>query len=431
VNEVSFRHPWDEIRIADVADVIVGGTPSTLVDRYWGGSVRWMASGDVHLKRIVDVSGRISHEGLNASNAKIVEPPAVAIALAGQGKTRGTAAIVLVALCTNQSVALIKPRTQRLDAAYLYHCLEFRYEELRSRSAGAGRAGLSKGLIEAIPVPLPEERVQRKIAEILDNVDRVVGQTESLIAKYQRAKTGLMQDLLTRGIDEHGQVRTPSTHKFMKCEIGTFPDCWEVVAIEKKLADIIDYRGRTPKKVEAGVPLITAKNVRDGFLSPEPREFIAVDDYTEWMTRGIPSLSDVLFTTEAPMGNVARVPDFRIALAQRVLTLVPNREELDPDYLFWLLHWPRARERIEILTTGSTVVGVKQSVFRKVIFQFPPLPEQQRMAEVLNSMAASLADMQEMLPKLSGLKTSLMQDLLTGRVPVNSLVQAEVATAMP
>src|SRR2546425_4484852 len=128
-NSTPFNHPWPEDIIDNVATVTVGGTPSTDVSSYWGGQVPWMASGDIHLKRIFDVPQRISELGLRHSNARLVDPPCVAIALAGQGKTRGTAALVLCRLCTNQSVALISPKTQDVVAEYLFLNLQFRYDE--------------------------------------------------------------------------------------------------------------------------------------------------------------------------------------------------------------------------------------------------------------------------------------------------------------
>jgi type I restriction enzyme S subunit len=208
-DELPFLHPWLTAPIGEYANVVVGGTPSTAIERYWGGSVRWMASGDVHLRHVHDVPGRITEAGLAASNAVTIQPPAVAIALAGQGKTRGTVAMTHVPICTNQSVALIKPADGRLDTSFLFHSLSARYSELRSRSAGGGRAGLSKSILESTPVQVPSLPEQRRIAEILSTVDEAIEQTEALIAKTQEIKAGLMHDLFTRG--RHRSWRNAST----------------------------------------------------------------------------------------------------------------------------------------------------------------------------------------------------------------------------
>lgn len=301
---------------------------------------------------------------------------------------------------------------------YMLHMLD-----LVKWNEATGVPSLSRVTFCGIEIPFPPPPEQSTIAAILATVDRAIEQTEALIAKYQRIKAGLMHDLLTRGIDEHGQLRDPATHKFKPSPLGMIPEEWETAPIEDKLARIMDYRGRTPQKTESGIPLITARNVRDGYLSPDPQEFIAEEKYEQWMTRGIPSPGDVLFTTEAPMGNVARVPHYRIALAQRLLTLVCNGDCLDSGFLFWFLHWQQTHERFERMTTGSTVVGIKQSVFRRVVLQFPSLREQTEIATILDSHSAKIHSEQLSLAKLHKLKTGLMQDLLTGKVSVTALVE--------
>ena len=303
----------------------------------------------------------------------------------------------------------------------IFYTLE--HKDIQPFIVGGTRSKLNQRALRLITIRLPKrESEQIKIAEILSTVDQVIEQTEALIAKQQRINTGLMQDLLTRGIDKDGNLRSEDTHEFKDSPLGRIPVDWEVARIERKLDRIIDYRGRTPAKVESGVPLLTAKNVRDGYIDEEPREFIAESDFSSWMTRGIPTPGDVLFTTEAPMGNVALVPEYRIALAQRLITLCPKPNELSQAYLFWLLHWKRSTERLELLTSGSTVVGVKQSVFRKVEFSFPGLAEQQRISVILNSLNRASENQSNKLAKLRFLKTALMQDLLTGDVSVTPLI---------
>jgi type I restriction enzyme S subunit len=104
-----FSGPWDVKQIGEFTDCTAGGTPSTLNSAYWGGEIPWMSSGELHLKRVQDVEGRITKLGLNNSSTKIIPSRCVLIGLAGQGKTRGTAAINLIELCTNQSIAAIFP----------------------------------------------------------------------------------------------------------------------------------------------------------------------------------------------------------------------------------------------------------------------------------------------------------------------------------
>lgn len=328
--------------------------------------------------------------------------------------------------CTNVCGTL-KANTPQISMEFLAYKLSTLAKNYVSY---VGNPKLMNNVMANIELSLPDnKKEQEKIAEVLSTIDRAIAQTEAIIAKQQRIKTGLMQDLLTKGIDENGNIRSEATHQFKDSAIGRIPVEWEVKPIEQKLERIIDYRGRTPKKVTEGVPLLTAKNVRDGFIEKEPQEFIADSDYNSWMTRGIPEVGDVLFTTEAPMGNVASIPNYRVALAQRLLTLCPKINELSQDFLFWILHWKRTTERFELLSSGSTVAGVKQSVFRNVTFAFPLYKEQKRICAVLNSHDEINKNEKHKLKKLQRLKTGLMQDLLTGKVRVTNLLKEKEPTS--
>ena len=152
-----------------------------------------------------------------------------------------------------------------------------------------------------------------------------------------------------------------------------------------QVTNFIDYRGRTPKKTERGIKLITAKNVRMGYLKNDPEEFIAESAYDDWMTRGIPKKGDVLFTTEAPLANVALLnTDEKIALAQRIITLCPNREILNGEFLTYCLQSPQMQFKILEKGTGATVTGIKSRVLKKVKVPIPPLPEQKRIVVILD-----------------------------------------------
>ena len=192
-----FSGAWERKRIGDFTDCTAGGTPSTLVSEYWGGTIRWMSSGELNNKAVQDVEGRITHRGLQESSTKIVPPRCVLIGLAGQGKTRGTVAINMVDLCTNQSIAAIYPN-KNFVPEYLYHNLDVRYEELRGMSTGdGGRGGLNLQIIRSIEVPFPKIEEQTAIAAILSDMDAEIAALERRRDKTRAVKQGMMQQLLT------------------------------------------------------------------------------------------------------------------------------------------------------------------------------------------------------------------------------------------
>jgi type I restriction enzyme, S subunit len=163
----------------------------------------------------------------------------------------------------------------------------------------------------------------------------------------------------------------------------------------KKLGDVcrfIDYRGKTPEKTTSGLRLVTAKNVKMGYLQETPREFVAPKSYDGWMTRGIPKMGDVLFTTEAPLANVAQLDtEEKVVFAQRIIVLQPSENNLDRTFLKYLLLSDLAQHRIHEKGTGATVKGIKASLLKSVPIEFPPLPEQQRIVGVLDEAFEGIA----------------------------------------
>lgn len=189
---------WHIAKLGTLAQLTAGGTPSTRIPEYWNGNIRWMKSGEVHLKRIHDVENRITQEGLENSSAKLLPVNSVLIALAGQGKTRGTVAINEVELSTNQSVAAIIPNSDQLHYEYLFYNLDSRYEELRRLSTGdGGRGGLNLKILSRVKIPIPPIPEQIRISEVARFTDTEIDIWVEHTNQLKRQKTGLMQRLLT------------------------------------------------------------------------------------------------------------------------------------------------------------------------------------------------------------------------------------------
>src|SRR5690606_39158567 len=154
---------------------------------------------------------------------------------------------------------------------------------------------------------------------------------------------------------------------------------------EDCLDDLIDYRGKTPRKTNHGIPLITAKVVKSGRIET-PDEFIAEEDYASWMTRGLPKIGDVVLTTEAPLGEVAQIKFLPVALAQRIVTLRGKPGLLDNCYLLYLLQSQEMQEKLVGRSSGTTVIGIKQSELRKIELALPPISEQRAIAHILGTL---------------------------------------------
>lgn len=166
-----------------------------------------------------------------------------------------------------------------------------------------------------------------------------------------------------------------------------------------ELCDYVDYRGKTPKKVDQGIFLVTAKNVRMGFIDYEKsKEYISKDDYLEVMRRGLPKIGDLLITTEAPCGNVALVDREDIALAQRIIKYRPKRENVNRNFLKHYLLSKEFQDVLQKNATGGTVKGIKGSKLHELNVPVPPLEVQQRIVDILDRFDALCNDITSGLP---------------------------------
>lgn len=191
---------WPTYKLGDpeLFSLYTGGTPSTEISEYWGGSIPWLSSGEVHKKRIWDTEKKITELGYKKSNARYIPVHSTLIALAGQGRTRGTAAITEIEITTNQSIAAIMPNEAKIDPYFLFHSLDYQYLRLRAASAGAGRAGLNLHLLAQFEIKVPNLiSEQRRIAEYFETLDNTMHENLILKEKLVQLKQGLMQDLLT------------------------------------------------------------------------------------------------------------------------------------------------------------------------------------------------------------------------------------------
>lgn len=198
-----FGKKWVDVPIKDISQkIITGGTPSTFVKEYWNGNIPWLSSTEIHQRKIIYPTKYITKLGLDNSSAKMVPKGSVIIALAGQGRTRGTVAYLNKDMALNQSLAAIVTNS-RCNNMFLYYKVYNMYLELRELSSGdGGRGGLNKKLLSNIIINIPSDRKEQDaIANILTVMDDEIISLEKELDKIKQIREGAMNDLLT------GQVR--------------------------------------------------------------------------------------------------------------------------------------------------------------------------------------------------------------------------------
>ena len=253
--------------------------------------------------------------------------------------------------CIGRGLAAFDVNNKMCTQKYLWYLLKAKKNELLSKGTGSTFKAISKNILSEMEFNIPPVREQELCTKVLDVVFCLIRLKKEQLDKL---------DLLVKS-------------RF----IEMFGECKE----EKALVDIcsfIDYRGKTPEKSEAGIPLITAKNVKDNAFSVEPQEFIPAENYDSVMTRGIPKVNDVLFTTEAPLGNVCRIPAVyeKFCVGQRIITMQPNKDILTSEYLERALLTDKFQEKIWAHSSGSTVKGIRSKLLEKLTIPIPSLEAQ-------------------------------------------------------
>ena len=191
-----FTDAWEQRKVSEVAEICAGGTPSTGIEKYWHPKeIPWLSSGEVHKKYITYTDNKISVEGLNNSSARMIPANSVLIALAGQGKTRGTVAINRISLTTNQSIAAMI-FTKEIVPEFVFCNLENRYEEIRRMSSGDGsRGGLNKQIVGEIEIPYTSKEEQAKIGAYFSKLDYLITLHQRELEKLQNIKKSMLEKM--------------------------------------------------------------------------------------------------------------------------------------------------------------------------------------------------------------------------------------------
>ena len=289
------------------------------------------------------------------------------------------------------TITITTPRESKLDINYLYYIAN---DEDFWPKRGMAQPFIGLGDARKVKIPLPPLAEQKRIAAILDAADAL---------KAKRRDTLAQLDPLIQSTFHEMFINPVRNSDIPSATINTM------------VYKFIDYRGKSPEKSTKGIPLITAKIVKEKEVKA-PNEFIPTDSYDAWMRRGIPKPGDVIITTEAPMGEVALVPEFKAAFAQRLLILQPNRTKVDSVYIMWALTAPFVTCQLQQRSTGSTVTGIRSSEFKKISLPLPPLPLQRRFAAIVESVEQQKTRLRAHLTELDTLFASLQHRAFNGEL---------------
>lgn len=302
-------------------------------------------------------------------------------------------------------------------------------------SGSTNQIELNKTALSELELCLLSRDEQDAVAGIKACIDRAIEQTATLIAKQQRIKTGLMQDLLTKGIDAHGNIRSEATHTFKDSPLGRIPMEWEVRSLDALLTDIKQGWSPDCESEPAGVGewgvLKTTAVVWEGFNSQENKRLPS-------NLRPRPALGiragDILMTRAGPNSRVGVVCYVYETEQMRILSdklyLLETTDALYGRFLAYSLSGFAAQRHLSNLKTGmaESQTNISQDIVRKLLTVAPNLDEQRQIADLLDMTFSSNKNNEGVLLKLKKLKHGLMNDLLTGELLVSALL-APAATS--
>ena len=184
---------------------------------------------------------------------------------------------------------------------------------------------------------------------------------------------------------------------------------FKTYTMEDVLEVIIDYRGKTPQKSDSGIPTLSAKSVKNNYIDYSLCYYISPDEYKRFMVHGFPKVGDVLLTTEAPMGVVARLDRDDVAIAQRLLTLRGRENILDNEYLLYYLQSSIGQSLLKARETGTTVTGIKQAEFKKIQINVPEIGIQKKIGRLLRALDEKIEINNKINNNLSDLLQAIYQ----------------------
>ena len=312
----------------------------------------------------------------------------------------------------------------RFDDAYFFYALKQWEPYLKGQTSGSGIPHIDKEIFGNLAITEFDLREQSKIAEILSTVDRAIEETEALIAKQQRIKTGLMQDLLTRGIDEGDNLRSEQTHKFKDSPLGRIPVEWESASLAAFVPSA-EY-GISTSLGESGYPVLRMNNLLDGEAELSDLKFTnAPVPGHLWLKDG-----DVLFNRTNSWEHVGRTGIWRgqiesVTFASYLVRLDPHPDKLLPEMLNFWLNWKRIQIAMRRQATPAVQqVNINPTNLRSIPAAFPRnLDEQTAITVRISAVREVLNAYREHLYKLKSMKAGLMQDLLTGDRRVTALLE--------
>jgi type I restriction enzyme S subunit len=317
------------------------------------------------------------------------------------------------------------------DVGYIIWAIDLIRHKIDNLAIGSTVKGINVEQLLNFEIYNLTKPEQTRIAEVLSTVDRAIEQTKGLIAKQQRIKTGLMQDLLTRGIDEHGNLRSEQTHPFKDSPLGRIPVEWEVMKLGTALQKAKGFLQTGPfgsqlhahEYVHDGIPVIMPQDILNGIVSIDIINRVPECRASDLRKHRV-QIDDVIFSRRGDLSKAAAIGESEIGWLCGTgcfLLRVPS-DAMDSRWLVNVYRHHYVQRQNEANAVGSTMPSLNNTVMEQLVIAFPTIDEQRAITRRHNALDLTIQMLNNHNLKLRSLKTALMQDLIAGKVRVTPLL---------
>ena len=414
---------WSVHELGDLAHKIEGGgTPSRTEASFWNGNIPWATVKDLRAVSLRSTEEHITELGLKNSSSKLI--PANTIIIATRMAV-GKAVFFDRDVAINQDLKAFHPKNG-INWRFLLQWYLAKSEKIESLATGSTVKGIRLDELKLLPIDLPPLPEQQKIAAILSSVDDVIEKTRAQIDKLKDLKTGMMQELLTKGIGSDGAPHT----EFKDSTVGRIPANWKVIPLEELCTKVSVgiASSTTHAYASGGVPLLRNQNILPNAIRYTDVLHISREFSEENASKKIRE-GDVLTVRTGYPGISAVVPKaFDGCHSFTTLISRPKQSLLNPHYLSLLINSDYGKHFVVGGQAGGAQQNLNATTLKTFPVLLPPLSEQVAIYDAANSVSAKIALVEKRYRLLIDSKKALMQDLLTGKVRVK-VDQKESAVA--
>ncbi|MDO8473209.1 MAG: restriction endonuclease subunit S [Dehalococcoidia bacterium] len=424
---------WDCAPVRRYCRVFAGATPSRAVPEYWAnGTIPWLSSGDVNLRRITGANQFISQSGFAASSTKWIRPGSLVMALAGQGRTKGMVATVELDTTCNQSLAVVDPSPGKSDYRFLAYYLESRYHDIRGLVGDGLRDGLNLEHVRSIPTPLPTVSEQSAIVRFLDHADRgirhFISAKRKLIGLLNEQKQAIIHRAVTRGLDSSVRLKLSGVDW-----LGDLPEHWEVRRLKFLLSGPLQYGAN---ESSGSFDYSHPRYVRitdidsDGTLKPDTFCTLSIETAEQFLLE----VGDILFARSG--ATVGKTFCYENSWGKCAYAGYLIRAKVDPTkavhrFVYDFTKSNLYSQWIASISIKATIQNVSAEKYASLMIPLPPLSEQFRIVSYIQNKSceidSAISHAKREIELMREYRTRLIADVVTGKVDVRDTTVEAIA----